>query len=64
MTSAGIDTDAAWQPVAGTDVEVRVRTTHEGGRLLWPSVGEYPVYDDFLYYVMVHRRAALSRRRR
>jgi protein arginine N-methyltransferase 1 len=52
-----------WQPVAGTDIEVRIDAAHESGRRLWPSVGEYPVYDDFLYYVMLqdHARNTLFR---
>ncbi|MFD7921584.1 methyltransferase domain-containing protein [Streptomyces sp. NPDC059740] len=40
--------------VASTRLEVRVDAAPpHGGRRLWPSVGEYPVYDEFLYYVML-----------
>lgn len=36
-------------------VELRVSDGQDGpeARRLFPSVGEYPVYDDFLYYVML-----------
>ena len=45
-----------WEPVevGGATVEVRVGAKKSAaGCRLWPSVGEYPVYDDFLYYVML-----------
>jgi protein arginine N-methyltransferase 1 len=39
-------------------VEVRVDPAPPvANRRLWPSVGEYPVYDDFLYYVMLQDEA-------
>ena len=51
-------TRPSWQPVDGTDVEVRIDTAPaEGHCRLWPSVGEYPVYDEFLYYVMLQDQA-------
>lgn len=52
----GDSDDSRWQPVevGGATVEVRVSAKRPaGGCRLWPSVGEYPVYDDFLYYVML-----------
>ena len=49
-------TISGWQTVevAGVRLEVRVDAAAPyRGRRLWPSVGEYPVYDEFLYYVML-----------
>jgi protein arginine N-methyltransferase 1 len=50
--------------VTGTGIEVRVGARKNAGRLLWPSVGEYPVYDEFMYYAMLqdHARNALFER--
>lgn len=47
---------ARWEAleVGDSHIDVRVsRAAPHGGRSLWPSVGEYPVYDDYLYYVML-----------
>jgi type I protein arginine methyltransferase len=51
---------AGWEPLeaGGTRVQVRVDAAlAHADRGLWPSVGEYPVYDDFLYYVMLQDQA-------
>ncbi|GAA5198365.1 hypothetical protein GCM10023322_71550 [Rugosimonospora acidiphila] len=48
--------DPQWQliEVGGNAIEVRTsRRPPQGGRRLWPSVGEYPVYDEFFYGVML-----------
>ncbi len=48
--------ESHWQPVTVGDATVEVRVSARKpatGCRLWPSVGEYPVYDDFLYYVML-----------
>lgn len=41
--------------VAGRQVQVRARgeLPEPGAVYLWPSVGEYPIYDDYLYYSML-----------
>jgi protein arginine N-methyltransferase 1 len=41
---------------AGVDVRVDAGAPCAAYRL-WPSVGEYPVYDEFLYYVMLQDEA-------
>jgi type I protein arginine methyltransferase len=43
--------------LTGTGIELRVDTAVPASRRLWPSVGEYPVYDEFLYYVMIQDQA-------
>lgn len=46
-----------WIPVQVGASEMAIRTRGElpepGATYLWPSVGEYPVYDDYLYHVML-----------
>ncbi|MEO6088255.1 MAG: class I SAM-dependent methyltransferase [Umezawaea sp.] len=40
--------------VGGQQTRLRVSTAADGtAPYLWPSVGEYPVYDDYLYHVML-----------
>lgn len=48
--------NSQWHPVEVGDTTVEVRISREApyrGRRLWPSVGEYPVYDEFFYHVML-----------
>ncbi|MFJ1865958.1 class I SAM-dependent methyltransferase [Streptomyces sp. NPDC088097] len=46
-----------WHTVTAGGRRLRLRVKRDaalGGRpYLWPSVGEYPLYDDFLYHVML-----------
>ena len=47
----------AWQPLQVGDRQVRLRTCGEqaapGAVYLCPSVGEYPIYDEAIYQVML-----------
>ncbi|MEV8319090.1 class I SAM-dependent methyltransferase [Streptomyces sp. NPDC059900] len=49
--------DSSWHAVTVGGRRLRLRVKRDaalGGRpYLWPSVGEYPLYDDFLYHVML-----------
>ena len=49
------DDASRWEnlDVAGRSVAVRVEPQGRRQHRLWPSVGEYPIYDEFLYYVML-----------
>lgn len=40
------------QAFGGVQIDVAVDRMPAGRPSLWPSVGEYPVYDPFLYGVM------------
>ena len=54
---AGGRPGVSWRTVtvAGKRLRLRVKrdATLKGRPYLWPSVGEYPLYDDFLYHVML-----------
>ncbi|MDQ2812853.1 MAG: class I SAM-dependent methyltransferase [Actinomycetota bacterium] len=58
----------AWKALQVADLEVQLRTCDEppspGAVYLCPSVGEYPIYDDSIYQVMLEdeRRNTLFRR--
>jgi protein arginine N-methyltransferase 1 len=51
------DSSSSWHTVTvgGRRVRLRVKrdAAQDGRPYLWPSVGEYPLYDDFLYHVML-----------
>jgi protein arginine N-methyltransferase 1 len=61
MTHGSADADGrGWVLVETGDACVEVRidaSTSLAASRLWPSVGEYPVYDDFLYDVMLQDEA-------
>lgn len=47
---------ASWELVEVGDARIQVKVDAAPARpdrRLWPSLGEYPVYDDFLYFVML-----------
>lgn len=50
-----------WVSVQVAGREIRIRTGGElpkpGNAYLWPSVGEYPVYDEYLYHAMLEDEA-------
>lgn len=48
---------SSWQTITVGSRRLRLRVKRDaaldGRPYLWPSVGEYPLYDDFLYHVML-----------